>query len=139
MTQRRRTVLSSASGRSGLAVLFLVLGGFVAMHGIAATTATGVHHSPVVLISAPEWHHSAVEPSESSGMVGHEDPARPHGLMTGCLLALVGVLAAVALRWCRAPRTASGGGASSFSGRAAGPPQRPPPRRSRISLCVVRV
>ncbi len=139
MTQRRRTVLSSAFGGSGLAVLFLVLGGFVAMHGIAATTATGVHHSPVVLISAPERHHSAVEFSTTGDMVDHDDPARSHGLMTGCLLALVGVLAAVVLRWCRAPRTASGGSAVSFSGRVADPPQRPPPRRSRISLCVMRV
>ncbi len=166
VTQRRRTVLSSAFGVSGLAVLFLVLGGFVAMHGIAATTATGVHHSAVVLVSAPEWHHASVESPAAGSMAstgpsvgseshtrgaglpgavpeaaegGHGDPAGSHGLMAGCLLALVGVLAAVLLWWRRNVCGASGGSALPSCGRVTGPPERPPPRWSRISLCVARV
>lgn len=145
--QHWRTILGSAFGASRLAVLFLVLGGFVAMHGIAATTATGMHHNPVVLMSASERHHLTGEPSEVGGMAttglsgGSEThgPAGSHGLMAGCLLALVGMLAAVVLRWCRAPRRASGGSTSSPSGRIASPPRHPPPRRSLISLCVMRV
>ncbi len=166
VTPRRRIVLSSAFGASRLAVPVLVLGGFVAMHGIAATTATGVHHNPVVLMSAPEWHHPSVESPEIGGTAStgpsvgseshpegsgqpvagpeategdHGGPAGSHGLMAGCLLALVGVLAAVVLRWRRAPPEASGGSVLSSLGRVMGPPEPSPPRRSRISLCVVRV
>jgi len=166
VTPHRCIVLGSAFGASELAMLFLVLGGFVAMHGIAATTATGVHHNPVVLMSAPEWHHPSVESPETGDMGspgpsvgseshpegsrqpvagpeategGHGDPTGSHGLMAGCLLALAGVLAAVVLRWRRAPPGASGGSVLSSFGRVMGPPEPSPPRRSRISLCVVRV
>ena len=131
VTPRNGFHVHSAVGVSGLVVLFLLLGGFVAMHGVAATTATGVHHSPVTVLAVTEDH--------VVGQVPATGPGASHGQMVGCLVVLCGAIAAVVLRFLKPFRTMSAGALGGATGYLRARPDRPPPRRSRISLCVLRV
>lgn len=148
MSPRGVDVRGSAVGGSGLVALFFVLAGFVAMHGIVATTASGAHHSAALLVTmaAPmtadataSETHPAVPMAAPGGPAEHDGSDGTHGLMAGCLVALFAVLAGVVLRWRRLTRATPAATSLSSSGRVTGPPERPPPRPDRISLCVLRV
>lgn len=143
MTRHRG--LSSASGVSGAVVLFVLLAGFVAMHGVASTTEAGVHHSGVTLIAGSG--HEEIAPGRGaatrSSMPGAstsgEGSDESHGSMAGCLIILGGIVLAVALgmsHWTWADVRSR---ARSWAGLVTSPRARPPPRRYRISLCVLRV
>jgi len=131
---------------SGLVVLFVLLAGFMAMHGVAATTETGVHHNPVALLAAPD--HQSLEPGSMPSMPDADNGARPgqghddgaaHNMMVGCLVVLLGALAAVVLRLGKRWRVVDRDPASPLLLRARVTPGGPPPPRRRISLCVIRV
>ena len=165
VTPRNGFHVHSAVGVSGLVVLFLLLGGFVAMHGVAATTATGVHHNPVTVLAVTGDHvaeqvpvtgpassmahtqpHGDVQPraadstaSAAAGTPESDDSGASHGQMVGCLVVLCGAIAAVVLRLFKPFRTMSAGALGRVTGYLRARPDRPPPRRSRISLGVLRV
>ncbi len=121
-------------GVRGLVVLFALLGGFLAMHGVAATTETGVHHNPVaVLVGSQHEMPGAQAPAD-------DDHGGAHGFMTGCLVVLLGAVAAIVLRRCPLLRMANLHRECRSPQRVRQRPIRPPPgRRSRVSLCVIRV
>ena len=164
VTPRNGFHVHSAVGVSGLVVLFLLLGGFVAMHGVAATTATGVHHNPVTVLAVTEDHVTEQVPvtgpaspmahaqphdlqlrtagstaSAAAGTPESDDSGASHGQMVGCLVVLCGAIAVVVLRFLKPFRTMSAGALGEATGYLRTRPDRPPPRRSRISLCVLRV
>lgn len=121
----------TAFGVRGLVVLFVLLGGFVAMHGIAATTETGTHHNPGVVLVAPQH--------DMPGAPDDDEHGGSHALMTGCLVALLGVFVAIVLRLCWPLRFVRPRPAGHVPQRVWQRPVRPPPNRRRISLCVIRV
>jgi len=155
----------SAFGVSGRVVLFLLLGGFVTMHGVAATSETGVHHDPIIALAAAEDRQAEQPPAgDSTAWMAHAQPqldmqiaaagsAAPaaagtsdgddtgasHGLMVGCVVVLCGVIAAVVLRLLKPLRTISARALERATLSVQVLPDRPPPRRSPISLCVLRV
>lgn len=142
---RHRGLAGSALGVSGSVVLFVLLAGFVAMHGVASTTSAGVHHSGITLIAGP-GHDATVrgpvadmgEPMPGAGSPD-EGSGESHGLMAGCLIVLCGIAVAVALRLLRRVDIGAASRAPSWAGLVAPEPARPPPRRYRLSLCVLRV
>ena len=77
VTPRNGFHVHSAVGVSGFVVLFLLLGGFVAMHGVAATTATGVHHNPVTVLAVTEDH--VAEQVPVTGPASPMAHTQPHG------------------------------------------------------------
>lgn len=114
-----------------LVVLFALLGGFVAMHGVAATTETGAHYNPVIaLVTAQHDMPGAPEDGDHSGA---------HALMTGCLVVLLGAVAATVLRRCWPLRFVRPHPQRQAPYRDPQRPARPPPGRRRISRCVIRV
>jgi len=155
----------SAFGASGLVVLLLLLGGFVAMHGVAVTTGTGVHHNPIMALAAADDHVAEQPPAgDSTAWLAHAQPqldtqvkaarsAAPaaagtsegddtgasHGLMVGCVIVLCGVIAAIVLRLLTPLRTISARALERATRSVQSRPGRPPPHRSPISLCVLRV
>ena len=155
----------SAFGVSGLVVLFLLLGGFVAMHGVAATTEAGVHHDPIMALAAADDHMAEQLPAGNStawmaqaqpqldmqvaaagsvapaaaGTSEGDDTGASHRLMVGCVVVLFGVIAAVVLRLLKPLRTISARALERATLSVQVLPDRPPPRRSPISLCVLRV
>lgn len=143
MQQRER----GPSGRDATrlwAVLALLVG-LLAMHGVGAGGAAGVHHGsvtvdqPTVAVSAGDAHPHAVLASDAAAPLGGERPA--HELMVGCLLATVGVVAAAAMvRRLRLLRTFRLRPRSLHGLPPAVPRAWPRARpRPRIALCVIRV
>lgn len=145
------TSWASAAGRAGgvgrLVALVLLLIGLLGMHGVSATgTATGLHHHPAGTSAAGPAAQVAPALVQSLPLGAATAPAgdhegAEHAGLTGCLLALTGLVAlalvvrAPALRrWLTAATPLR-----SVPLRLA--PPVPPPRggRPRISLCVVRV
>jgi hypothetical protein len=134
-----------AGGVGRLVALSLLLIGLLGMHGVSASgTAVGVHHHPVTtaapsVLAAPGlllWLPAGAAAAPAGNNEGAE-----HAGLTGCLLALTGLVAFALVvrapavrRWLTAATPLR-----SVPLRLA--PPVPPPRRGRprISLCVVRV
>ncbi len=153
---RYGALVRSVFGVSRSVVLFFLLAGFIAMHGVASTSETGVHHSGITLASTATDHATVAMPGPGADVHGEPGTGTPgtevgtdgtgggdggssHGLMVGCLIVLCGIVAAVALRLSRRGRTDFRFRVPSWAGFVAPGPDRPPPRRYLISLCVLRV
>lgn len=136
-----------ALGVSGFVVLFILFGGFIAMHGVASTSATGVHHSGITLAapaSSPAMAGMAADSRSDPTRGAETDPGSQqdtaHGLMIGCLVALCGtIVVAALLRLVGTLRRTGPDSAFHVASRILTRLIRPPPRPSHISLCVLRV
>lgn len=155
MTDRSATTTPTPRrGVLRLVVLALTLAGFVTMHGLAAADAGPAHCGlPAALLLTDGDAHPSAHPSAHQPM-GHHDnalvgehgmraaapaPARDSDeLMIGCLLALLGTLAAIGLRLVSGPHA---GTASASARRALAwlRPARAPPDPLFLSLCVFRL
>lgn len=160
------TVHGTSTGRpmsaGRLALLLVVLVGFLAMHGLSATEVDGpTHHSPLTLAVASHSSPAAsgvdlapMVPSQGTGddsqraVVGSgagadhaDDSDGAHGALAGCLLALTGLAAIVLLvRGHAMPARSVGDPAGVLFALRRASPQHPPLRsRSRTALCVIRV
>ena len=144
----------------------VLLLGFIAMHGLAATNGDGTHHSPLGLAATPGVH-STISATISAGAMTGDGPAEhgtagalraaqstpadtgqqggdaedSHPATVGCLIALCGVVVLALTLPRRGILTARVHEAAALRHRrGAMRPGHPPPRRSpRISLCVLRV
>ena len=151
--RERNGMTGAGHGACRLVVLALTLIGFLAMHGIASANGEHSHCAvPDTLISAagPAGHdmpggdatttagtHS--HPAADLTLAASGDPRDEGGMfMTGCLLALLGAVVALALRLVRlaagivTPTPAS----ATFRRRRAA---RAPPQPLFLSLCVIRL
>lgn len=141
MQQRERR--PHGRGVTSLWAVLALLVGLLAMHGVGASGATGVHHGPVtavastVAVSAVGARPHARSQRDAAVPHGEEHPA--HDLAVGCLLATVGVVAvAVMVRGMRLHRTVRLLPRSLHRPPPAVPPAWPR-ARPRIALCVIRV
>ena len=105
-----------------LVMLLVLLVGFIAMHGLAATNGDGTHHSPLALSAAADMHSVDAQTAMSALMVARamtgngipdhgtfqgsraaeatpttterhgDDAGGFHAAMAGCLIALCGLL-----------------------------------------------
>ena len=134
-----------ASGRR-LAVMFLVLAGFLTMHGFLATSESEgvIHAGPGHLMSGAGVDRSGTPAGGLVSAVGsgqEHGPQEHSGVLAGCVLALVGVvglaLAGAALR----RRGVSGAGGSFRRGGLPPAPllASPTPAPIPYRLCVMRV
>ena len=142
----------SGWGAFRLIVLALTLVGFVAMHGLASTDGDGTHCDPLHALMSTA--HGSVDDmagdAPATTAAAHPDLIASvtfsvqsadhdaHELMTGCLLALLGALAALILRLLRVPavQSASTTNLSTPSGQWTA---RAPPHPLFLSLCVFRL
>jgi len=98
--RRRRATRAADAARLG--VLSLLLAGFLSMHGFLAVSAASVSHDP----ASATVHAHATVPAHATGAVAPgpvvaDGPAEPgssphtpvdhHGVLAGCVVALVGV------------------------------------------------
>ena len=142
----------SGWGAFRLIVLALTLVGFVAMHGLASTDGDGTHCDPLHALMSTA--HGSVDDmaGDATATTAAKYPDLiasvtfsvqsadhdAHELMTGCLLALLGALAALILRLLRVPavQSASTTNLSTPSGQWTA---RAPPHPLFLSLCVLRL
>lgn len=132
-----------------LVVLALTLAGFVAMHALTSSGGDGTHcGSPGALLTPADPHHAldapaTHPPTAAATHIGVQTPTPDPGqdvddLVTGCLLALLGALVAMALRLLgrvRAHITSLPGRRAFIDLRVA----RAPPDPLFLSLCVFRL
>ena len=152
MSGRGAVLARSGWGAFRLIVLALTLVGFVAMHGLASTDGDGTHCDPLHALMPTA--HGPVDDmagdAPATTAAAHPDLIASvtfsvqsadhdaHELMTGCLLALLGALAALVLRLLRVPavESASTTNLSTPSGQWTA---RAPPHPLFLSLCVLRL
>ena len=152
MSGRGAVLARSGWGAFRLIVLALTLVGFVAMHGLASTDGDGTHCDPLHALMSTA--HGSVDDmagdAPATTAAAHPDLIASvtfsvqsadhdaHELMTGCLLALLGALAALVLRLLRVPavESASTTNLSTPSGQWTA---RAPPHPLFLSLCVFRL
>ncbi len=150
---------SAVIGVGRFAVLLLVLGGFFAMHGLAATVGGIQHYNPVSVVGAaagpsppasdlaadhqaPPSHGAA--PSATAGThAAGDEPANQdssHGLMAGCVFILCALILLLAGQLMRATHWSGHHRLVRMpTGRCDSPPERPPPRPIYLSLCLLRL
>jgi hypothetical protein len=143
----------------------VLLLGFIAMHGPAATNGDGTHHSPLGLAATPGVH-STISATISAGAMTGDGPAEhgtaralraaqstladtgqqggdaedSHPVTVGSLIALCGLVVLALTLPRRGILTARVREVAALRHLGAMRPGHPPPRRSpRISLCVLRV
>ena len=152
MNGRGAVLARSGWGAFRLIVLALTLVGFVAMHGLASIDGDGTHCDPLHALM-PTAHGSVDDmtgDAPATTAAAHPDLIASvtfsvqsadhdaHALMTGCLLALLGALAALILRLLRVPaiQNTSTTNLSTPSGQWTA---RAPPHPLFLSLCVLRL
>lgn len=150
MTDRSATTTPTPRrGVFRLVVLALTLAGFVTMHGLAAADAGPAHCGlPAALLltgddhtvmDQPVAHHDGALVGEHGTRAAAPAPARDsHELMIGCLLALLGTLAAIGLRLLGGPHAGTAL-ASVRQALAWLRAARAPPDPLFLSLCVFRL
>lgn len=148
-------------------MLLLALGGFFAMHGLAATASGTQHYSTAAIAASAGGHDQPVLGLESAaqladsmtdpgpmtqplpdgalaaaptatGPAGPADHGTSHRLMAGCVFVLCGLVLILAAYLLRAAWN-DRAPASTAAHRFGGRPERPPPRRIYLSLCLLRL
>ena len=150
---------SRRTGIIRLAMLLALLLGFLAMHGMSATTAGAGHHGATTLAS-PHSHHVSAEnpgflpassdgiaPSTAGALTGHtaepSEDSEDGAVTTGCVVALAGLLGLLAflarLRKGRRGHSRRGLAEQLINAVAQRSMHPPPQPRLHISLCILRV
>lgn len=157
MRSRSALVEGSATvGASHLGLILLMLVGFFAMHGLAATVGGIEHYSPAAVVAAtghgqpmsdlapdlptaPRGHQQGAADGVQATPSGPGDSSGLHALIAGCVFVLCGVILLLAAHLMRVMSAGHQSPVRMGGGRRDERPARRPPRPIFLSLCLLRL